>query len=200
MGFATTVSTIGLLFCLLPGLLHAVEVVFPMLSRWVVNYVLPLFELAPRSGESGSITERIPLMQGLPPASSRLTEQDQLTMLDAALKAVPNTKTTAASDYVFLMIFEQRQGSLAFHSLNIGVIYGLFVPLEQRIPLHIICVVLSVLLMLANANQGDVPILKFMGDHPKVSPHGRNVGIVFTPLWGFVALLNMIAWASSIPK
>ncbi|WP_306118059.1 MULTISPECIES: hypothetical protein [unclassified Roseitalea] len=36
-------STLGLLLCLAPALVHAVEVVRTLWARWVVNFVLPLF-------------------------------------------------------------------------------------------------------------------------------------------------------------
>src|SRR6056297_1360710 len=102
-----TISTIALLLCLAPGALHSVEAAFPMLSRWIVNYVLPFFG------------------PGRPAAAGSLTNDEQLTMLDAAVEAAPAAKKKAASDYVFLMLFEQRQGSLAFLSVIAGVVYGL---------------------------------------------------------------------------
>ena len=62
----TTISTIALVLCLAPGALHSFEVVNPMLSRWIVHYVLPFFGLA------------------LPKKAGSLTNDEQLTMLDAA--------------------------------------------------------------------------------------------------------------------
>jgi hypothetical protein len=114
-----TTSTIALLLCLAPGLLHLVEVAFPMLSRWIVNYVLVLFGPAK------------------PTRAGSLTNDEQLTMLDAALDAAPEAKKRAGADYIFLMLFEQRQGSLAFISVVVGVIYGLTLTLVERNPLHL---------------------------------------------------------------
>ena len=39
-----SISTIALVLCTIPGILHIVEVVFPIWARWIINYVLPLFE------------------------------------------------------------------------------------------------------------------------------------------------------------
>lgn len=168
-----TLSTLGLILCLAPAMLHAVEVVRPLWARWIVNYVLPFFSLT------------------LPSPSYALTEDAQLEMLDAARAAGPQGKDTAKQDYLFLMLFEQRQGSLAFISVAIGVIYALGLPLEERALLHFILIPLSALFMLANLNHAGI---RFLGHHPRVSRNGRNVGIVFTPFWAVSALLNYLAF------
>lgn len=172
----TTLSTIALLLCLAPGVLHAVETAFPLLARWIVNYVLPFFG------------------PGRPTKAGSLTNDEQLAMLDAAVDAAPHAKREAASDYVFLMLFEQRQGSLAFLSVVAGVIYGLTLTLAERNPLHLVLVVMSALFMLVNANHAGVP---FLGHHPRVSRHGRHVGIVFAPFWAVATVLNVLAFAAS---
>lgn len=168
-----TISTIALLLCLAPGVLHLVEVAFPMLSRWIVNYVLVLFGPAK------------------PTKAGSLTNDEQLAMLDAALDAAPQEKKRAGADYVFLLLFEQRQGSLAFISVVVGAVYGLTLTLVERNPLHLVFGVMSVLFMLVNANHAGVP---FLGHHPRVSRHGKHVGIVFAPFWAFAAALNVGAF------
>jgi hypothetical protein len=173
-----TFSTIALLLCLAPGVLHAAEVAFPMLSRWIVNYVLPLFG------------------PGRPNRAGSLTNDEQLAMLDAAVDAAPDDKNEAASDYIFLMLFEQRQGSLAFLSVVVGVIYGLTLTLTERNPLHLVLGVMSALFMLVNANHAGI---RFLGHHPRVTRHGRNVGIVFAPFWAIATILNFVAFSSSLP-
>ncbi|EDM72083.1 hypothetical protein RAZWK3B_18233 [Roseobacter sp. AzwK-3b] len=82
-------SNLGLLLCLAPAVVHAVEVFCPLWARWVVNWVLPFF--AP----------------GLPRPSKAMTHHDQIAMLDAALDAAPKDKAPAGADYIFLMLFEQ---------------------------------------------------------------------------------------------
>jgi hypothetical protein len=89
------ISTLGLLLCTAPALVHGPEVVSPMLSRIVVNFILPFFG------------------PGLPHPRIGLHRAEQLAMLDAARAATPETKRAAADDDVFLVLFEQRQGSLA---------------------------------------------------------------------------------------
>ena len=84
-----TISTIAFALCMAPGILHSIEVVYPMLVWWVVNWVLPLF--AP----------------GLPKSSLFLTSEEQTVMLDAALEASPKEKKTAGEDYIFVLLFEQ---------------------------------------------------------------------------------------------
>lgn len=172
----TTVSTVALLLCLAPGVLHAVEVAYPMLSRWIVNDVLPFFG------------------PGRPTRAGSLTNDEQLAMLDAAVEAAPDDKREAASDYVFLMLFEQRQGSLAFLSVVVGVVYGLTLTLAERNPLHLVLAVMSALFMLVNANHAGIRLL---GHHPRVSRHGRHVGIVFAPFWAAATALNVLAFAAS---
>ncbi len=174
----TTISTIALLLCLAPGVLHAAEVASPLLARWIVNYVLPFFG------------------PGRPTKTGSLTNDEQLAMLDAAVDAAPDAKEHAASDYVFLMLFEQRQGSLAFLSVVVGVIYGLTLTLAERHPLHLVLVVMSALFMLVNANHAGI---RFLGHHPRVSRHGRHVGIVFAPFWAAATVLNVLAFTASSP-
>jgi uncharacterized protein len=61
------VSSIGLVLVMAPAVVHLPEVAFPMLVRWVVNYVLPWFG------------------PGVPRKAGSLTYDEQITMLDAAL-------------------------------------------------------------------------------------------------------------------
>jgi hypothetical protein len=172
----TLISTLGLALCLAPGLVHGAEVISPMLSRWVVNAVLPFFG------------------PGVPSAGAALTYDEQLAMLDAAREAGPEGKEAAAGDYVFLMLFEQRQGSLAFLSVVVGVAYGLGLGLEARAPLHLMFAVMSALFALVNANHAGIPGL---GRHPRVSRHGRHVGVLFTPFWVASAALNGLAFSAA---
>ena len=167
------ISTLGLLLCLAPAAVHGAELVSPMLSRWVIRFVLPFFG------------------PGVPSAASALTVQEQLAMLDAARDAGPSGKEKAAEDYVFLMLFEQRQGALAFLAVAVGVVYALGLPLEARGPLHLVFGVMAALFALVNANHAGVP---FLGRHPRVSRHGRNVGIVFAAFWAVAAGLNGLAF------
>jgi hypothetical protein len=156
-----SISVLALAICMIPGILHSVEVAYPMLARLIVNYILPLFE------------------PGLPKGKNQLTADEQTTMLDAALLSAPEEKKTAAKDYIFLLLFEQRQGALAFLSVIAGALYGMQLPLEDRAVLHLLLLVMSVLFMLVNANHAGIP---FLGKHPKVSRNGRNVGVVFSPI------------------
>lgn len=131
---------------------------------------------------------------GLPNTSKALTSNEQHAMLDAARAAGPEGKDEAVDNYLFLMLFEQRQGSLAFLSVVVGVIYGLGLGLEARAPLHLMFAVMSVLFALVNANQAGIPGL---GRHPRISRHGRNVGILFAPFWAGAAVLNVLAFSSA---
>ena len=169
-------STVALLLCLAPALVHAVEVVRPLRARWVVNWVLPVF--AP----------------GLPRPARGLTHDDQIAMLDAALDAAPKDKAPAGADYIFLMLFEQRQGALAFIAVAAGVLYGLTLPMADRHALHLVFGIMAALFALVNANHAGVPGL---GHHPRISGNGRNVGIVFAPFWAAVAALNYIGFSAA---
>lgn len=168
-----SISTIALAMCMAPGILHSVEVAYPLLARWLANYILPLFE------------------PGLPKGGKHLTGNEQIAMLDAALLAAPKEKKTAAADYIFVLLFEQRQGALAFLSVIAGAVYGMQLPLEDRAVLHLLLLVMSVLFMLVNANHAGIP---FLGKHPKVSRNGRNVGIVFSVFWLAASVLNYLAF------
>lgn len=169
-----SISVLALALGLAPAILHSVEVAYPLLARWLANYVLPLFG------------------PGLPKGSSEnLTSKDQIAMLDAALSAAPKAKRTAAEDYIFVMLFEQRQGSLAFLSVTAGAVYGMQLPLDDRAVLHLLLLVMSVMFMLVNANHAGIP---FLGKHPKVSRNGRNVGIVLSVFWLAASVLNYLAF------
>jgi len=168
------ISTLAMALGLAPAILHSVEVAYPLLVRWLVNYLLPLFG------------------PGLPKGSSQnLTSKDQIAMLDAAISAAPKAKRTAAEDYIFVMLFEERQGSLAFLSITAGVVYGMQLPLDDRAVLHLLLLVMSVMFMLVNANHAGIP---FLGKHPKVSRNGRNVGIVLSVFWLAASVLNYLAF------
>ena len=68
------ISTLALAICMVPGILHSLEVVFPMLARLIVNYVLPFFE------------------PGLPKGKNQMTANEQTAMLDAAIASVPKRR------------------------------------------------------------------------------------------------------------
>jgi len=74
------ISRLGLMLWLAPAPVHAVEVVRPLLSRWVVNWLLPDFAT------------------GLPRPSIALTQHDQMVTRDAALSAAPTNKAPAGAD------------------------------------------------------------------------------------------------------
>ncbi|MDX1941986.1 MAG: hypothetical protein SFU99_15595 [Saprospiraceae bacterium] len=168
-----SISTLALVLCMIPGILHSLEVAFPMLARLIVNYVLPLFE------------------PGLPKGKHQMTADEQTAMLDAAIATVPEGKKTAAKDYIFLLLFEQRQNSLALWSVIAGILYAWQLPLEERATLHFLLLVMSTLFTLVNVNHAGIP---FLGHHPKVSRNGRNVGIVFVPFWLASTVLNYLAF------
>lgn len=172
----TLISTVALLLCLAPAVVHAVEISRPLWARWVVNWVLPVFG------------------PGLPRPSTALTATDQTAMLDAALNTLPEDKTEVGKDYVFLMLFEQRQGALAFIAVAVGVIYGLTLPLPDRHALHVVFGIMAALFTLVNANHAGVPLL---GHHPKISRNGRHVGLVFAPYWAAATVLNTIGFAAA---
>lgn len=169
------ISTLAMALSIIPVTLHGIEVLFPMQGRWILNWVLPFFGLK------------------APNSKTALTQDEQLTMLDAALEASPKEKLTNAKDYIFLLLFEQRQGAIGFTAVAVGAIYGMGLELAARQPLHLVFGVVAVLMMLVNANQAG--FLPFLGKHPKVSTHGKNVGIVFTPFWLVVAILNYLAFS-----
>ncbi|WP_284166083.1 hypothetical protein [Frigidibacter sp. SD6-1] len=171
----TLASTLGLLLCLASAAVHAVEVIRPLWARWVVNWVLPFFT------------------PGLPRPSKALTHDDQIAMLDAALGAAPRDKAPAGADYIFLMLFEQRQGALAFIAVAAGVLYGLTLPLPDRHALHLVFGIMAALFALVNANHAGIPGL---GHHPRVSRNGRNVGILFAPFWAVAAILNYVGFSN----
>lgn len=170
-----TISILALVLCVIPGILHSFEMLFPMLSRLIVNYVLPFFG------------------PGLPSARGSMTSAEQLGMLDAAISSMPEAKKTAAKDYIFLLIFEQRQNSLAFLSVIAGVVYAFQNPDADRAILHVLLMVMSVFFALVNANHAGIPLL---GHNIKVSRNGRNVGIVFTPFWIAATVLNYMAFTT----
>jgi hypothetical protein len=172
----TLVSTIGLLLCLAPAAVHAAELGRPLWARWVVNWVLPLFG------------------PGLPRPSTALTGRDQTAMLDAALGSLPTDKSELGKDYVFLMLFEQRQGALVFIAVAAGVIYGLTLPLADRDALHAVFGIMAALFTLVNANHAGVPLL---GHHPKISRNGQHVGLVFAPYWAAATVLNYLGFAAA---
>lgn len=170
------ISAIALAFLIVPGVLHSFEVVFPLLARWIVNYVLPFFK------------------PGLPQVSQQLTATEQLEMLDRGVSVVPEAKKTAAKDYVFLLLFEQRQNSLVLLSLIVGVLFAYQLPLDERAALHILGLVMSIFFTLVNANHAGIP---FLGNHPRVSRNGRHVGIVFTFFWLAATIFNYLAFVAA---
>ena len=173
----SALSTTALILSIAPFAVHGVEVMFPLLARWIVNGVLPFFGLT------------------LPGRATSLTASEQITMLDAAIDVAPQEKKTAAKDYVFMLLFEQRQGAICFTAVAAGAVYGMTLPLAERDPLHFVFGMVAVLMMLANANHAGIP---FLGKHPKVSRHGKHLGIAFAPFWAVVAVLNWSGFSNAL--
>ncbi|MDB4240807.1 hypothetical protein N9801_00875 [Yoonia sp.] len=172
-----TISTMAIVLLIVPFLVHGIEVLWPMQSRWVVNWVLPFF--APM----------------LPSRGRAILRAEQIVMLDAALDAAPADKKRAAQDYVFLLLFEQRQGAICFTAVAGGALYGLTLGLPDRDALHFVFGSIAVLMMLANANQAGMP---GFGNHPKVSRNGKHVGFVFTPFWVIATALNVLGFSYAV--
>ncbi|MEZ4773834.1 MAG: hypothetical protein R3D00_11675 [Bacteroidia bacterium] len=171
-----TISILGLTLCLAPAVVHAVEVIKPTWVNWVVNLVLPMF--AP----------------GIPNKQKSINEDEQLKMLDAAIDAAPEAKKIAAKDYIFILLFEQRQGALAFIAVFVASTYAMGLPIGERHVIHFMFMIMSALFALVNANQAGVP---FLGYHPRVSKNGRNVGIVFSIFWITSTVFNYLAFNAS---
>ncbi len=170
-------SWIGLNMVVIPVVLAGVNVLFPAASRWVSNFVLPFFG------------------PGIPDKDKALTKTDQLTMLDAMVDAAPKGKELAAKDYVFVTLFQQRQGGIVWLAVAVAAIYGHTLGLALRNPLHLLFGVIAVFMAIANANQAGIPML---GIHPRVSKNGRNVGILFTPFWIFAAYANLATFFNTL--
>ncbi len=172
-----TVSNLALVLLIVPVLVHGVEVLFPTQARWVVNWVLPVF--APM----------------LPKPAAALRLHEQIAILDAAVQAAPDDKKRAGEDYVFLLLFEQRQGAICFAAAAIGALYGLGLELADRDPLHVVFGVIALLMALVNANHAGLPLF---GNHPKVSTNGRHVGFVFAPFWALATVLNWLGFTYAL--
>ncbi len=172
-----TISSFALILMIVPVLVHGIEVLYPTQARWVVNWVLPFF--APM----------------LPNRSKSLQLDGQMAMLNAAIDAAPEEKKRAAEDYIFLLMLEQRQGALCFAAVASGALYGLTVGLADRDALHVVFGAIALLMMLVNANQAGLPVF---GTHPKVSPNGKHVGLVFTPFWALATALNWLGFTYAL--
>lgn len=174
-----TLSSLGLILLIVPVLIHGIEVLWPMQSRWIVNWVLPFF------GPS------------LPKPSTSLSATEQAAMLDAARAATPPQKAQTSEDYLFLLLFEQRQGAIGFAAAAAGSFYGLGLGLADRDALHLVFGVVSILMLLVNANHAGVPGL---GHHPRVSRNGKHVGMVFVPFWAVASVLNLLGFMAAQPS
>lgn len=169
-------SNIGLGLTAIPVLVHGSEALFPMTARYVANLVFPLMGLY------------------LPDPSTYLTLDDQKTMLDKAIQAAPSEKWKTAADYIFMLTFEQRQGSSLFWATCLGSLYALTLPLSDRYPIHMMLMILDVFMAIANANHAGIP---FLGYNPMVTTNARNLGIAFAPFWMINFYFNYVAFGNS---
>ena len=69
----------------------------------------------------------------MPNRATSLTANEQITMLDAAIDVVPEDKRTAAKDYVFMLLFEQRQGAICFTAVAAGAVDGMTLPFANAL-------------------------------------------------------------------
>lgn len=169
-------SNVALGLTAIPILVHGTEWIFPMTARYVANLVFPLMGLY------------------VPESSTFLTLQDQTTMLDAAIQAAPSEKWKTAADYIFMLTFEQRQGSSLFWATLVGSVYAWTLPLAQRHPIHVLLMALDVLMTMGNANHAGIP---FLGYNPMVTTNARNLGIAFAPFWIMNFYFNYVAFQNS---
>jgi len=172
-----TLSSLGLILLIVPFFVHGIEVLYPTQARWVVNWVLPFFR------------------PGLPSPSKSLRLDDQVSFWDAALETAPVEKKRAFEDYASVLMFEQRQGAICFAAVAAAAVYGLTLGLADRDGLHFLFGIVSVLMMLVNANQAGLPVF---GNHPRVSTNGKHVGFVFTPFWAVAAVANWIGFSAAL--
>lgn len=175
-----THSGLGLALCSIPILVHGPEVYNPTLTRFVANLWFQPFTL------------NKPYI--LTPEKA-VNYEEQMEMFKAFIKAAPPEKLESAKDIAFLMLFETRQGSVGFWAAALGAYYASTLPLEQRHPVHFVFFILSLLMVLANANHGfKIPFGNMaFGKHPLTTKNGWAIGLVFTPFWLFSAYLNYTA-------
>ena len=171
-----TYSTVGLICCFIPVTLHGPEAILPLWgSRFVTNCVLPFF-----GGE-------------LP--SNPIQADDQEKALESIIQAFPSESWKNSANYLFLLIFEQKQGASGFIAAAAGSIYAAMLPLSERHPVHFMFCVLSITMAIGNANHATG--WKVFGEHPFVSTAGRNVGLAFVPFWAVSAFCNYMAYTES---
>ena len=119
-----------------------------------------------------------------------------VNLLDSAYQTLPKTLTSSQmEDYIFLLLFEQRQRAIGFIAIAIGTLYGLTLALIDRDSLHFMFGIVAVLMLLVNANQAGLPLF---GNHPKISVNGKHVGFMFTPFWAIVAALNWLDFSYTL--
>lgn len=176
MGFSF--SGAGLVLSSIPFFVHGSEWLFPMSARFVVNYVLPPF-----------------YFKVLADPETLLTLQDQQKMLEAAIQAAPSEKWKTAADYIFVLTFEQRQGSVGFVAAFVAAIYAATLPLAQRHPLHFLFAVVGAGMIVGNLNHATD--WSFLGYNPMVTITGCNLGIVFTPFWIMTTYCNVMGLLAS---
>lgn len=169
-------SNVGLALTAIPVLVHGAEVLFPMAARYVANLILPF--MGPY----------------LPEPDTFLTAEDQTKMLEAAIQAAPAEKWKTAADYIFILTFEQRQGSAGFAATLLGSLYASTLPFSQRHPIHALLMALDVFMVISNANHAGIP---FLGYNPMVTNNGRNLGILFAPYWLLNLYFNYMAFVGS---
>lgn len=171
-------SNVGLYLTAVPVLVHGLEVIFPMAARFLANLVLPIFGFQ------------------LPTDSAAyLTLEDQVKMLEGAISAAPSEKWRTAADYIFVLTFEQRQGSAGFWATLIGSIYALSLPFAERHPIHFLLMALDVFMIIGNLSHATG--FGLLGYNPMVTSSGRNLGIVFAPFWLLNFYFNYMAFQGS---
>ena len=171
-------SNVGLSLTAIPLLVHGTEALFPMTARFVANLIFPLFGF------------QLPT-----DASLYLTLEDQEKMLESAISAAPSEKWSTAADYIFVLTFEQRQGSAGFWATFLGSVYAMSLPFSQRHPVHMLLMVLDVFMTIGNLNHATG--FSLLGYNPMVTTNARNLGIAFAPFWMLNFYFNYMAFQGS---
>merc|ERR1712113_703070 len=120
----------------------------------------------------------------------KMAKEDFDNMMNAAVDSLPEEKKLVGRNILYLQGFEQRQGSVLWTAVGVGAIYTVTVDLPFRHPAHFVAGVTACMMTLVNANN----VIQMNGFHCK---EGKVIGLLFTPFFALVAILNWIAFSYS---
>ena len=188
-----TWSDIGLVFMLLPALVHCIQAPELLVPTSVLNIVhFSLFPMFARRFPKGIFRSGYAIADSgtSDDGNEAITSSLYYKLFADMIENAPASKQETVRNLIFMMRIEQRQGSTGFLAVAAAAVYALTQDLHYRSPVHLAAIVISFGLVVSH-------LIHLLVPDPLVTRGGKLLAISFGPLFAVSGAINILGFIAS---